>query len=92
MLHLVNHSAVTRTASAVVGISQELFLVRNDLRQRVRVQCSVLGLVRKTGSGLGKQRHHLIEARLVPRDSGALTIKAAQAGKRSPHNGFWASV
>jgi hypothetical protein len=28
----------------------------------------------------------------VPRDSGALTIKAAQAGKRSPHNGFWASV
>ena len=51
----------------MVGISQELFLVRNDLRERVRVQCSVLGLVRKTGSGLGKQRDHLIEARRISR-------------------------
>ena len=36
--------------SYVVGLSQELFLVRDDLRERVCVQYAVLGLVRKTGS------------------------------------------
>ena len=49
--------------SPVVRIGQELFLVRDDLRQRVRVQHSVLVLIRKTGSdGLAKQRDHMIEA------------------------------
>ena len=38
-------------------MGQELFLISNDLRERVRVQYSVLVLVRKTGSdGLVKQR------------------------------------
>jgi hypothetical protein len=46
----------------VVGVRQELFLVRDDLRERVRVQYALLGLVRKTGSGLGKQRDHVVEA------------------------------
>ena len=49
--------------SAVVRVGQELFLVRDDLREWVRVQCSVLLLVRKTGSnGLVKQRDHMVEA------------------------------
>jgi hypothetical protein len=47
----------------VVRIGQELFLVRDDLRERVRVQCPVLVLVRKTSSdGLAEQRDHMIEA------------------------------
>ena len=45
-----------------MGIGQELFLVRDDLRRRVRVQYALLGLVRKTGGGLGKQRDHMVEA------------------------------
>ena len=52
-----------RPRSAVVGVRQKLFLIRHDLRQRVRVQHSVLLLIRKTGSdGLAKQRDHMIEA------------------------------
>jgi hypothetical protein len=44
-------------------MGQELFLISNDLRERVRVQYSVLVLVRKTGSdGLVKQRGHMVEA------------------------------
>jgi len=43
-------------------LGQELFLVRDDLRERVCIQCSMLLLVRKTGSGLGKQRDHMVEA------------------------------
>jgi hypothetical protein len=44
-------------------MGQELFLVRDDLRERVRVQHSVLLLVRKTGSdGLAKQRDRMFEA------------------------------
>jgi hypothetical protein len=37
---------------AVVWMGQELFLVRDDLRERVCVQYALLGLVRETGSGL----------------------------------------
>jgi hypothetical protein len=49
--------------SAVVGLGQELFLIHHDLRERVRVQRSVLVLVRKTGSdGLVKQPDHMVEA------------------------------
>ena len=44
-------------------LGQELFLARDDLRERVRVQCSVLVLVRKTGSdGLAEQRDRMVEA------------------------------
>jgi len=50
-----------RRRSAVVGVSQELFLVRDDLRERIRAQCSVSVLVRKTCDGLGEQRHHMVE-------------------------------
>jgi hypothetical protein len=59
---LIMISKVRSVTSAVVGLSQELFLVRDDLREWVRIQHSVLLLVRKTGSGLGKQRDHVIEA------------------------------
>jgi hypothetical protein len=45
-----------------VGLSQELFLIHHDLRERVRVQHSVFVLVRKTGSDrLAKQRDHMVE-------------------------------
>ena len=55
-----------------MGISQELFLVRDDLRERVRVHYTVLLLVRKTGSdGLAKQRDHMVKTRRrYPRRSG----------------------
>jgi hypothetical protein len=47
---------------AVVGLSQKLFLIRHDLRERVRVQYAVLGLIRETGGdGLAKQRDHMVE-------------------------------
>src|SRR5689334_17387565 len=47
--------------SAVVGLSQELFLVRDDLRECIRDRCSVV--VRETGSDeLVKQRDHMVEA------------------------------
>jgi len=48
----------------MVRVCQELFLVRDDLRERVRVQCSVLVLIRKTGDGVGKQRDHMLETKL----------------------------
>jgi len=47
----------------VVGLCQELFLVRDEQREWVRVQYSVLVLVRKAGSdGLVKQRDCMVEA------------------------------
>jgi hypothetical protein len=65
--------------SAVVRVGQELFLVRDDLRERVRVHYSVLLLVRKTGSdGLAKQRDHMIEAGRASR---------RRAGQWLPTNG-----
>ena len=47
----------------MVGLCQELFLVRDEQREWVRVQYSVLVLVRKAGSdGLVKQRDCMVEA------------------------------
>jgi hypothetical protein len=51
-----------------VRVGQELFLIRHDLRERVRVHYSVLVLVRKTRSDvLVKQLDHMVEARQAGR-------------------------